>query len=593
VDVNHAVRIAPRVWWVGHVQENDPFQCHVYLIEQGDQSVLIDPGSTLTFANTLTKIEEVIPFASIKYFICQHQDPDITGAMPMVEELITRDDAVLVTHWRTKMIVKHYGMNLPYWLIEEHDWKLPLEDRTLEFCFTPYAHFPGAFTTFDPASRIMFSSDIFGGLTDEFSLFAKDESYLESMKPFHQHYMPSNDILQYVLNEMEKYPMRMIAPQHGSIIPGHLIRFMIDGLKSLDCGLYLLLRGTTDFKKLAAFNETLKNITKAMTIYRDFKQIALHLLGIVRSEVEADSLDFYVRDVDDAILYLSGSNQYRGIRSTQPDFVRRCFEEDYDVESSSEFTVVEVENAAGRSIPTLVLPLYLPEKGSVQAVILMTLPGRQYDHERLERIVEQMRLPLQVAIEREMIYRDMDRERDNIYQRAIRDPLTGLFTRIYMADFVQKILDQQDRRREETISAIMLDIDRFKSINDTYGHNQGDIVLKRVAGCVLDHCRSADIPVRMGGEEFIIFAQNSDIEGSRIFAERLRTMVESLAWETPMQERRVTASLGVAHRRNDESLTDFIERVDAALYRAKEGGRNRVCLAQDNPAAGEPSGIPK
>ncbi|MDQ6979215.1 MAG: hypothetical protein Q9M09_03425 [Mariprofundaceae bacterium] len=60
IDHNHAVELAPRIWWVGHVQEDDPFQCHVYLIEQGEHSVLIDPGSKLTFAHTLRKIEEVI-----------------------------------------------------------------------------------------------------------------------------------------------------------------------------------------------------------------------------------------------------------------------------------------------------------------------------------------------------------------------------------------------------------------------------------------------------------------------------------------------------------------------------------------------------
>ena len=66
---DRAIQIADRIWWVGHILPDDPFQCHVYLIENGNQSVLIDPGSKLTFKNTLSKIEEVIPFSHIRYFI--------------------------------------------------------------------------------------------------------------------------------------------------------------------------------------------------------------------------------------------------------------------------------------------------------------------------------------------------------------------------------------------------------------------------------------------------------------------------------------------------------------------------------------------
>ena len=67
------VQIADRIWWVGHVLPDDPFQCHVYLIENGDQSVLVDPGSMLTFKHTLAKIEQIMPFSQIRYFICHHQ----------------------------------------------------------------------------------------------------------------------------------------------------------------------------------------------------------------------------------------------------------------------------------------------------------------------------------------------------------------------------------------------------------------------------------------------------------------------------------------------------------------------------------------
>jgi flavorubredoxin len=203
-DTRHAVEIAPRIWWVGEILADDPFQCHVYLLEQGDQSVLFDPGSRLTLSGTLRKIVEVMPINRIRYYVCHHQDPDITAAMPLIDELIERKDAVLVTHWRAQALLKHYALRMPFWLVDEHDWRLPLEDRELQFIFTPYAHFPGAFCTFDPKSRILFSSDLFGGFTTQPTLVARDESHFEAIRPFHEHYMPSRDILGYALAQIDR-----------------------------------------------------------------------------------------------------------------------------------------------------------------------------------------------------------------------------------------------------------------------------------------------------------------------------------------------------------------------------------------------------
>ena len=580
-DTDHAVELAPRVWWVGHEQKNDPFQCHVYLIEQGDNSVLIDPGSKLTFAGTLRKIEEVVPFTSIRYFICQHQDPDITGAMNLIDQMISRSDAIIVTHWRAKMLIKHYELGMPFWLIDENDWRLELDDRELQFCFTPYAHFPGAFTTFDSASGIMFSSDIFGGLTDQFSLFAENEGYLEAMKPFHQHYIPSNDIMQFVLHEIEKFPIKMIAPQHGSIIPEHLIRYMIDGLKSLDCGLYLLPQFASDFGKLARFNESLKSIAKTMIIHRDFKEIATALLEIIRREVVIDELHYYARLDDGRTIHFAESNRYHGkiIDSSEksPKLLAKS-----RLDWQNEIRESKVEAAAFQVDPAthqanLMIPLFQPDEDVANAIVVMTADEKAIDDRRLALMIEHMILPLQVSIQRELLFREMETERDRIYQRSIRDPLTGMFTRTYMNDFVQKLLDQQDRHDRQPISVLISDIDLFKQINDAYGHNQGDIVIKRISRCIIDGCRDVDIPVRLGGEEFLVFSNNATIEQIQTFAERLRQAIERMQWAPPMKGKKVTASFGIAQRQSGESLLDFIERADAALYRAKSAGRNRVC----------------
>jgi diguanylate cyclase (GGDEF)-like protein len=580
-DTCHAIQIADRVWWVGHHQENDIFQCHVYLIEQDDQSVLLDPGSVLTFRHTLRKVEEIIPFSRIRYFVCHHQDPDITGVLPLIDQMVGRDDAVLVTHWRTQMLVKHYGLRMPFWLVEEHAWQLPLEDRALKFVFTPYAHFPGAICTFDPVSQVLFSSDIFGGLTPEFSLVAQDEQYFEAMRPFHEHYMPNRDILNYALQAIERYPIRIIAPQHGSIIPEKLVRFMIDKLKTLDCGLYLIARGDTDIPRLSQLNQTLRDITHTMLIYRDFQDIADSLLDITRRILPATSLEFHARLDEQKVLHLSPESRYRGVVAEPPVAVARILDLDHKQWSELNVAVATEFLLAGDSEDalTLMLPLFSPAQGTARAVAIIHLAEPATSNDELNQVIEQMSMPLQVAVEREVIYRQLDLERQRIYERSIRDPLTGLFTRVYMQEVVQRLCDIQDRNPGNGVAVLMLDIDHFKSVNDTYGHNQGDVVLRRVAAEVLNAIRHSDIPIRLGGEEFAIFVVSDAVVQVATFAERLRARIMALHFEAPMAERSITVSIGIAIRQLQETLLDFMQRADLALYEAKNSGRNRVCMA--------------
>lgn len=588
-DTDHAVQVADRVWWVGHRQDNDIFQCHVYLIEQGEQSVLLDPGSVLTFRHTLRKIEEIIPFSHIRYFICHHQDPDITGALPLIDQMVGRDDAVLVTHWRSQMLAKHYGLRLPFWLVDAHDWRLPLVDRCLEFVFTPYAHFPGAICTFDPVSRVLFSSDLFGGLTPEFALVAQDERYFEAMRPFHEHYMPSRDILGYALRAIERHPVRLIAPQHGSIIPERLVRFMIDKLKTLDCGLYLIARGNTDIQRLSQLNRTLRDITQTMLVYRDFRDIADSLLHIAQRVLPATALEFYARLDERRVLHLSPLSRYRGAEVEPPAAVARVLDLDHkqwdelNAASAAECLLAHDSNQA----PVLMLPLFAPDRGTAQAVAIMRLTGAVTANDELQQVIEQMSVPLQVAVEREVIYRQLDLERQRIYEQSIRDPLTGLFTRTYMQEVVQRLCDIQNRNSSSQVAVLMLDIDHFKRINDTHGHNQGDVVLRRVAGELLRAIRGSDIPVRLGGEEFAIFMLGDGVSKIALFAERLRVQVEGLHFDPPMADWAVTVSIGAAIRQPGETLPDLIQRADMALYAAKNSGRNRVCLASESLSPAE------
>ncbi len=578
--LDHAVEIADRVWWVGHYLENDVFQCHCYLIEQGNQSVLIDPGSKLTFEKTLGKIREVVPFESIRYFICQHQDPDIAAAMPAIDDMVSRDDAVLVTHWRTKMLLKHYDLKLPFWLIDTHDWQLPLEDRTLKFVMTPYAHFPGAFCTLDQLTEVLFSSDLFGSFSDYHRFIAEDEDHFEVIRPFHEHYIPSREVLNHALSEIEMLPVKLIAPQHGSLIPAPLIEPIIRRLKELECGLYLLSRGDTNIRDLSRLNQTLQQITETIILSRDFRDTANRLVEVIRQNLPVASLEFYAQSGGDRVLHFSPERRYRGLEVKPDERVAEVLGEGryqwletvlHWGGQPSDYCLIN-----GADGPDLYVPLFSPEGEIARSLVIMHLSEAVTMTGHLDQVISQLTLPLQVAVEREVMYRVMDMEREKIYQRSIKDPLTGLFTRIYMQDVVQRLCEIQDREQDYQVSAVMLDIDHFKSINDRFGHGIGDQVLQKVSGIIQDSIRDSDMPVRFGGEEIIIFTAGKNCAQISLMAERLRMAVESLLFEELEQTVSVTISLGTAMRRSGEPLSGLIERADRALYQAKNSGRNRV-----------------
>ncbi|MEH6625443.1 MAG: diguanylate cyclase [Motiliproteus sp.] len=580
------IGIADRVWWVGHYLKDDVFQCHCYLIEQGDQSVLIDPGSMLTFEHTLAKIEQIIPFSSIRYFICQHQDPDIVAAMPFIDAMITRSDALLVTHWRTHMLLKHYDLKMPFWLVDEHDWKLQLQDRTLSFVLTPYAHFPGAICTFDLETQVLFSSDLFGGMSEDFQLVASSESYFECMRPFHEHYMPSREVLNYAMAVIERLPAQLIAPQHGSLIPKWLIEPMIGRLKNLECGIYLLSHGDTDIKNLSKLNQTLRQITETMMLSRDFKDIANRLKEIIRHNLPIVSLEFYALFEDDKVLHLSPNTRYRGVKVKPDTHISKVLGSDRqhwkqlgDFEcNSDDYCLIERENGA-----SLYVPLFSPDKGTARALAILHLTSAITISGDLDQVIQQLIMPLQVAVDREVMYRVMDMERQKIYEQSVKDSLTGLFTRLYMKDVVQRLCEIQDREKGYQVSAVMMDIDHFKSVNDRYGHSRGDEVLRQVGQKIISSIRDSDLAVRFGGEEIIVFTAGKSAPQVSLLAERLRMAVENLEVEGLEEHGPVTVSLGTAMRHQGELLNDLIERADRALYRAKEGGRNRVVNGLSNP----------
>ena len=161
---------------------------------------------------------------------------------------------------------------------------------------------------------------------------------------------------------------------------------------------------------------------------------------------------------------------------------------------------------------------------------------------------------------------------------ANKDFLTGVYNRRYFYDDMNEYLAYAEERAEPYAVA-MLDIDHFKQINDTYGHDGGDMALKTLAKKLIDETKKGDLVARFGGEEFCIVLKNVSNEEAVKFFVNLRASIANCKVRLKKEQIKFTVSIGVAFSRSDYRLDELLELADEALYRAKENGRNRVEIA--------------
>lgn len=201
---------------------------------------------------------------------------------------------------------------------------------------------------------------------------------------------------------------------------------------------------------------------------------------------------------------------------------------------------------------------------------------------RVEELLARVRVGIRLKRERDRLRQraeELRRSAEAASEMSMTDALTGLLNRYGLHRALQRELSEA-RRYARPLSCLLLDIDFFKAVNDTYGHAAGDAALAQAARALTESVRGSDVVCRYGGEEFLVLAPETGVEGASALAEKIRQTFSSRLFGDGARTFPLTLSVGVAQLGASESGNDMIARADEALYHAKQSGRDRVEAAR-------------
>lgn len=245
--------------------------------------------------------------------------------------------------------------------------------------------------------------------------------------------------------------------------------------------------------------------------------------------------------------------------------------------------IISLKDSGGQAIPHLLNGRRFERDGAERFDCILVQMGKRIRYEEelqtAKRQIEEAYWEKEQALAKlEQLHLEIERKQselmeinERLVELSVTDKLTGLKNRRYLQEQLEAHVRAYDEDRRP-FSLLLADIDHFKKINDTYGHQMGDRVLERMAGILQAQSRQGDIAARYGGEEFVLVLPGADIAESKAAAERIRQAIAEAAWEVGA----LTASFGVATVQPEDTEATLLHKADEALYASKAGGRNRV-----------------
>lgn len=532
------LKITDDIYYVGDPTTHNGLDCNAYLIIDGDEVVLFDPGSRIEFDQIVQNIEQVVSLDKIAYIVAHHQDPDVCSNIPMFEDLGL--DFQVITSWRTMTLIQYYGIKSDYYLLEENAYRLELKSgRELSFIQTPYLHFPGAFVTYDVMSKSLFSSDLFGAFSYNRTAYA-DESYMEKMRIFHKHYMPSNSVLRVVMNVFLSYEIDRIMPQHGSIIDRNVKQY-IHALRTLECG-----------SLLSPLKKNLKASGGYLAVFND-------VLMLFYSLYDYEEVIDVFRQIES---FTFNGNEEISDYEGNPDRVwHKIFEV---IKAKKGILWLVVSEPHIRNL-CLTYDIDLPE------VMASLLQSAQMENQRLMRMTEELEQRVKA-----------------VNEKLIKCPLTGLYNERFLTSLLIEELGEEDWRDIGAIATIA--IDKFYEYKMSYGIGEEEHVLINVAYMLKENFGQNSV-FKMDTTEFALYLKGLS---KKEIIEQLESLRQRIS-RSQIFLGDVTISMGLAFP-NDLNLDDAtlemtVENyIEVSLHRlrlAKAKGEN--CLVYESHEEDDPS----
>ncbi len=533
--------IAKGIYWVGGSGQEGGLHCNPYLLVDNDEAVLIDPGSVLDFAYVFENVCSIVPLEKIKYVILHHQDPDFCASVPLFEA--QGANFTIVTHWRTQTLVKYYGIKSPYYIVNEHDFSLPLESgRVLRFVPTPYLHFPGAITTYDAQSQTLFSSDLFGAFSYDWTLYAADD-YMERMKTFHEHYMPSNDILRPVMETMLGMDIAMIAPQHGSVINQNVADY-IRALRDLECGAFL-----TPIKRDLARSGGYRTVCGA---------VLKRYVAIFNKAEVLELLQDLAITLDEETMEIT----------------------DYNYRGSVLWDLLFEQVLTQKGLPWLFVIEPLVEKLSKE----YDIPLPEVFKTRLYQAEEELS---NLSQENAML-KEMNSKLNNsileTQEKLIKDPVTALYNYDFFKNYLAtELKDLLLEGSQQNPALLIISLDNMAKIKFSYGESEVDETLRSIVYIINNLKDENTVVFRLPGTTLACYMPHTLHEAAVALAESIRNGIGT----SEKFIEKITASIGLICLNEIKEQNIYINDPAEAMYNttmlrvrlAKNMGMNMVCSA--------------
>ena len=559
--MNDIFEIGQNTYWIGE-KISGFITKNSYLVKHGNEGVLIDPG--LYHKSLMVRIRKKWPDLILKWIVY----PTINFEhYPLIWELVQDEmfkDTQIIVRKIHKRFLEPLGLDEKFVFIDEYSEKFG--SHRLKFIPVEILNFPGTLFVFIEPNKMLVTGPLFSSFYRSEEIFATSPDYLNFVDEFHRGYYIGSKYLARPIEIIEELSPVLIAPSTGLLFKDDLITELLKHYKE------------NPIVKESFYENLIDRVMEILTTSVTITEAIPKIKHLLKETVEITNLGILtMTDHDTPKLLIPHRHEHVKI---------------YD--RSLRDQIVRIKDTLGKSTffrcEGIIFKKYLGEgfyylfslkDRELYGALIVVMP-KEISEDLIE-FFKKLRPAFRTAVEREIIYEKLTMEVEKYKEQVWFDSLTGLYNKNYLVREADRIFGRY-KRYNENFSLVMMDIDDFKLINDTYGHLVGDIVLEDIGNILRRYSRSADILIRFGGEEFLAILPHTTSTGAYRFAEKIRTKVEKHPIHLKDKSFRVTISAGVAGTdlvKNIKSFDDLLKLSDKALYIAKKTGKNRTVVYGD------------